>query len=64
MRRGGKEQAVFAIHQNLVELEERCWLDQRAKLRNPARAREQCAQTEHEAIERGQISVRAARIDY
>jgi hypothetical protein len=58
MRRGGKEQAVFAIHQNLVELEERCWLDQRAKLRNPARTHEQRAETEHEAIERVRFGAR------
>ena len=64
MRRGGKEQAVFAIHQNLVELEECCWLDQRANLRNPARAHEQRAQTEHEAIERGQIRCALPWIDY
>ena len=55
MRRGGKEQAVFPIHQGLVELEQRCRLDERAKLRNPARAHEQRGQSEHEAIERGQI---------
>jgi hypothetical protein len=39
----------------VVELEQRCRLDERAQLRNPARAHEQRAQTEHEAIERGQI---------
>ena len=52
---GGKEQAVLTIHQGLVELEQCCGLDERAKLRNPARAHEQRAQTEHPAIERGQI---------
>lgn len=55
MRGGGKEQAVFTIHQGLVELEQCCRLDERAKLRNPARAHEQRAQTEHPAIEPGQI---------
>jgi hypothetical protein len=34
MRRGGKEQAVFPIYQRLVELEQRCRLDERAKFRN------------------------------
>ena len=38
-----------------MELEQRCRLDERAKLRNPARAHEQGGQTEHEAIEGGQI---------
>ena len=38
-----------------MELEQRCRLDQRAKLRDPARAHEQCAQTEHQAIEGGEI---------
>ena len=51
MRRGRKEQAVFPIHQGLVELEQRCRLDERAKLRNPAWAHEQRGQAEHEAIE-------------
>ena len=55
MRRGGKEQAVFAIHQGLVELEQRCRLDERAKLRNPARAHEQRGQSEHQAIKGGEI---------
>ncbi len=52
---GGKEQTIFPIHQGFVELEQRCRLDERAKLRNPARAHEQRGQSEHEAIERGQI---------
>lgn len=34
MRRRRKEQAVFAIHQRLVEFKERCRLDERAKFRN------------------------------
>lgn len=55
MHGGGKGQAVFPIHQGLVELEQCCRLDERAKLRNPARAHEQRAQTKHRAIERGQI---------
>jgi len=55
MRRRGKEQPVFPIHQGLVELEQRCRLDERAKLRNPARIHEQRGQSEHKAIERRQI---------
>ena len=55
MRRGRKEQAVFPVHQALVELEQRCRLDERAELRNPARLHEQRAQAEHQAIERGQV---------
>jgi hypothetical protein len=55
MRRRGKEQPVFPIHQGLVELEQRCRLDERAKLRNPARIHEQRDQSEHKAIERRQI---------
>jgi len=55
MWRIGKEQAVFPIHQGLVELEQRCRLDERAELRNPARLHEQRAQAEHQAIERGQV---------
>lgn len=43
------------IHQGLVELEQRCRLDERAKLRNPARIHEQRGQSEHKAIERRQI---------
>jgi hypothetical protein len=31
MRGGGKEQAVFPIHQRLVELEQDCRFDERAK---------------------------------
>jgi hypothetical protein len=38
-----------------VELEQRCRLDERAKFRNPARTHEQRGQSEHKAIERGQI---------
>jgi hypothetical protein len=38
-----------------VELEQRRRLNERAKLRNPARAHEQRGQPEHHAIERGQI---------
>jgi hypothetical protein len=51
MRGGGKEQAVFPIHQRLVELEQRCRLDESAESRNPARAYEQRGQPEHEAID-------------
>ena len=47
---GGKEPTILPIHQSLVELEQRCRLDERAKLRNPARAHAQRA--------------RAAWIDY
>jgi len=54
-RRGRKEQAVFLIHQRLVELEQCCRLDERAKLRNPARTYEWHGQSEHEAIERRQV---------
>ena len=52
---GGKEPTILPIHQGLVELEQRCRLDERAKLRNPARAHEQRGEAEDEAIERGQI---------
>lgn len=52
---GGKEQTIFPIHQGFVELEQRRRLNERAKLRNPARAHEQRGQPEHHAIERGQI---------
>lgn len=38
-----------------MELQERCWLDERAKLRNAARAHEQRGEAEDEAIERSQI---------
>jgi hypothetical protein len=55
MRRGRKEKAVFPIDQCLVEFDQRCRLDQHAKLRNSARGHEQRGQTEHEAIECGQI---------
>ena len=55
MGRGGKEQVVLAIDQRLVELEQCYRLDERAKLRNPARVHEQRGQTEHQAIERGQV---------
>jgi hypothetical protein len=55
MRRRGKEQAVFPIHQGSVELEECCRLDERAKLGNPARAYEQRGHSEHKAIEGRQI---------
>jgi hypothetical protein len=46
---------VFAIHHALVELEQRGRLDGIATLRNPARAHKQRSQTEHDAIERGQM---------
>ncbi len=52
---GGKEQTIFPIHQGFVELEQCCWLNERAKLRNPTRAHEQRGQPEHYAVERGQI---------
>ena len=55
MRRGRKEQAVFPIHQGLVELEQCCRLDERAKLGNAARAHEQRGQSERKAIERREI---------
>ena len=38
-----------------MELEQRCRLDERAKFRNPARAHEQRGQSEHEAIDLGEI---------
>ena len=38
VRRRGKEQVVFPIHQGLVEFEQRCRLDERAKLGNSVRA--------------------------
>lgn len=46
---------ICPINQCAVELEQCCRLDQRAKLRNPARIHEQRGQSEHEVIERGQI---------
>lgn len=52
---GGKEQTLFPIHQGLVELEQRCRLDERAKFLNPTGTYEQRGQPEHAAIERGQI---------
>jgi hypothetical protein len=61
MRRGGKEQAVFPIHQGFVELEQRCRFDERADLRNPAWAQEQSGQPEYAAIERSQIRGPASR---
>ena len=54
---------ILPIHQDLVELEQRCRLDERAKLRDPAWAHDQCAHTEHHAIEGGEIrSAMAAAI--
>lgn len=50
-----KEQAVFPIDQGPMELEQCCRLDERAQLRDSAWANKQCAQPEHEAIERGPI---------
>jgi hypothetical protein len=44
-----------------VELEQGCRLDERAKLRNPARVHEQCGQSEHDAIDGGQIGSAASR---
>jgi hypothetical protein len=47
----------------LVELEQLCRLDHRAKFRDPAPAHEQCAQTEHQATAGGEIrSAMAAAI--
>jgi hypothetical protein len=46
-----KELTILPINQGLVELEQRCWLDQRAKLPYPLRVHEQRSQSEHEAIE-------------
>ena len=51
----GKEQAIFAIDQCLVELQQGCRLDERAQLPEPARAHEQRGQSEHHAIEGGEI---------
>ena len=50
MRRGGKEQSVFAIDQELVVLDQCCRLDEHTELRNPVRIHEQRGQSEHEAI--------------
>ena len=44
MRRRGKEQAILAISQRLVKFQQRCWLDKRGELRNPARPHEQRGQ--------------------
>ena len=52
---GGKEQTIFTIDQCLVELEQRCRLDERAKFWNPAGTHEQRGQRDQEAIERSQI---------
>jgi hypothetical protein len=55
MRRRGKEQPVFSIHQGPVKLEQCCRFDEHTKLNDPARAHEQCGQPEHKAINRRQI---------
>ena len=55
IRRKGKEQPVLAFHQRLVELEQRRGLDEHAKYRNSVRANPECRQSEHEAIDRGEI---------
>ena len=52
---GGKEPTILPIHQGLVELEQRCRPDERAKLRNSSRTHEQRAESEYEAIAHGQI---------
>ena len=48
----GKEPTILPIHQGLVELEQRCRLDERAKLREPVWTHEQRGQAEDDAIER------------
>jgi hypothetical protein len=63
LRRRGKEQAVFPLHQRLVELEQRCRLDECAKFWNPAWAQEQSGHPEHAATERGH-SGRGVASDY
>ena len=60
-RCGEEEKSRRYFHQGPVELEERRRLDERAKLRNPARAHEHRGQSEYEAIERGQIQGAASR---
>ena len=50
-----KSRRYFRYHQRLVELEQRCRLDERAEFRNPVGAHEQRGQSEHRANERGQI---------
>jgi hypothetical protein len=50
-----KEQVVFPIDQRLVEFEQRCRLDERAKFRDPAGAQEQRGQPDQKTIEDGQI---------
>ena len=52
---GGKEQTIFAIDQCLVELKQRCRLDERAKFWNPVGIHEQRGQRDQDAIERSQI---------
>lgn len=50
-----KELPILSIHQGPVELEQRCRLDQRAKLRYPMRAYEQRGQSENEAVKGREI---------
>jgi len=52
---GGKEPTILPIHQGLVELEQRCRLDERAKLREPVRTHEQRGQAEDDAIDGSEI---------
>ena len=53
--RGGEEPAVLALYQGRVELEQGRRPDQRAKLRQAARAHEQGGQAEDEAIDGSEI---------
>jgi hypothetical protein len=55
MRRGKKREGGISDRACLGESNQRCRLDQHAKLRNSTLGHEQRGQTEHEAIERGQI---------
>jgi len=52
---GGRESAGLPLDQRAVELEQRCRLDERAKLQDSVRAHEKRGQTEDEAIQCSQI---------
>ena len=64
MRRGGKEQAIFAIHQGIVEPEQSCRLDERAKLRNPGAGSLTACSDRARSDRAWSDSARAAWIDY
>jgi hypothetical protein len=62
MRRAGTDQqAAFPFHQPLVEIEQRCRLDQCGQFRSPAWAHEHGGQSEHHALEYGQVRSAMAR---